>query len=84
MDKQTTIEDLKNQVKAFTKERDWDANLCPKTISIYLSLEASELLEHFTFIDNAESTDHLARKRKEIEHELADVTILDSTNVLDV
>jgi len=73
LDKHTTIEDLKNLVKQFTQERDWEKFLNPKTISIYLSLEAAELLEKFTFVDNNESKQRLEDKRKEVEQELADV-----------
>lgn len=73
MDKYTTIEDLKNLVKDFTQERDWDKFLFPKTISIYLSLEAAELLEKFVFVDNQESKQRFINKQKEVEEELADV-----------
>jgi NTP pyrophosphatase (non-canonical NTP hydrolase) len=73
MDKYTTIEDLKHLVQKFTQERDWDKFLFPKTISIYLSVEASELLEKFIFVDNNESKQCLIDKQKEIEEELADI-----------
>ncbi len=73
MDKLTTIDELKNLVRQFTKERDWNKFLSPKTISIYLSLEAAELLEKFVFVDNEQSKQHLTEKRDEIEPEIADV-----------
>ncbi len=73
MDKQITIEELKNLVKDFTKERDWDKFLFPKTIATYLSLESAELLEKFVWSDNQESKDVLLKKQKEIEQELSDV-----------
>ncbi len=73
MDTITTINELKNLVETFTKDRDWDRSLCPKTIAIYLSLEASELLEKFTFVDNEQSKGHFHKKRNEIEQELSDI-----------
>ncbi len=73
MDKQTTIEELKELIKQFAQERDWDKFLSPKTISIYLSLEASELMEKFVFEDNEESKQKLEKKRTEVENELSDV-----------
>lgn len=73
MDKLTTIDELKDLVKQFTKEREWSKFLSPKTISIYLSLEAAELLEKFVFVDNEQSKQRLAEKRDEVEQEIADV-----------
>jgi len=73
MDKYTSIEDLKKLVQVFTQERDWDKFLSPKTIAIYLSLESSELLEKFVFVDNEESKQCLINKKDEIQQELSDV-----------
>ncbi len=73
MDKFTNIDELKNLVQQFTQERNWDNFLSPKTISIYLSLEASELLEKFVFVDNKESEQKLIEKKDEIEQEVSDI-----------
>ena len=73
MDSHTTIDELKAIIKQFTQERDWDKFLSPKTISTYLSIEATELLEKFVFVDNQESKQRLVDKRFEVEQELADV-----------
>ena len=73
MDSYTTIAELKNLVQKFTQERDWDKFLCPKTISIYLSLEASELLEKFVFVDNQDSEQKLIENKDEIKQELSDI-----------
>jgi len=64
-----TISQLKEQVKSFCHERDWDQFHTPKDLAIGISTEASELLELFRFKDDA----IVDTKRRQIEHELADV-----------
>ena len=73
MDSKTTISDLKDLIKKFTQERDWDKFLFPKTIATYLSLESAELLEKFVWADNIQSKQTLIDKQQEVEEELADV-----------
>ena len=69
MDKHTNLEQLKQQVIAFRKERNWDQHFTPKDTAISIALEASELLEHFQW-------DKLMREDKdEIASELADILI---------
>ena len=43
-DKKTTIEDLKNLMAAFVKEREWNQFHTPKNLTMALSAEASELM----------------------------------------
>ena len=74
MDKKTTIEELKNKVKKFCEDRDWDQFHNPKELAIGISTEANELLELFRF----KSEDDMKRimnsdKKTEVEEELADV-----------
>lgn len=77
-DETTTISDLKQKVKEFSEKRDWDQFHNAKELAIAISIEASELLEHFRWLSHKEVDEKLenAEKRKEIEHELADVFIL--------
>lgn len=49
-DADTTIDQLKAQVKAFCDERGWDPYHSPKDLAIGLSTEAAELLELFRFV----------------------------------
>lgn len=72
-DKITSIDELKNLVKKFTQDRDWQQFHSPKTIASYLSLECAELLEIFVWADNKESKDILEKKRLSVEHEVADI-----------
>jgi dCTP diphosphatase len=64
---------LMEQIKAFTKERDWGQFHNPKDMAISLSLEAAELLEHFQWKSPEEIQIHLATKGAEVGEELADV-----------
>lgn len=76
-DDETTLDDLKRRILAFSQERDWEQFHSPKNLSMALAGEAAELMEHFLW---AESGDDHARcrdpaKRAQIEAELADVVI---------
>ncbi|HZW60680.1 MAG TPA: nucleotide pyrophosphohydrolase [Candidatus Babeliales bacterium] len=68
-----TIAQLKAQVAAFVKERDWDQFHSPKNLSMNISIEAAELMEKFLWVDSKASFDALEDNRQEIEDELADV-----------
>ena len=75
MDKDISINDLKKRVQRFCEDRDWDQFHGAKDLAIGVITEASELLEHFRFLSDAQAR-HLFStpiKRKEIEEELADI-----------
>jgi NTP pyrophosphatase (non-canonical NTP hydrolase) len=48
-DKHATVHDLKEKVRLFCEERNWDRHHNPKDLAIGVITEASELLEHFRF-----------------------------------
>ena len=74
-DQTCTIAQLKDQIRHFVEERDWEQFHTPKDLAIGLSVEAAELLEHFRFQSEAEVEKKLADEAslKDIGHELADV-----------
>lgn len=74
-DRETSIEDLKNKVKSFCDSRDWDQFYDAKELAIALSIEASEILEHFRWKKSEEIQEMLKNpvKREEISDELSDV-----------
>lgn len=74
-DKETNIEDLKKQVKDFCDSRDWDQFHDAKELAIALSIEASEILEHFRWKTKDEIKEMLNNptKREDIGDEMADV-----------
>ena len=76
-DADVTLGELKAQIAAFSKARDWDQFHAPKNLAMALASEVGELMEHFLWLDIAESR-HLcedADKRAQVAEELADVLI---------
>ena len=54
-DQSTTIADLKMLVDSFVRERDWSQFHSPKNLSMAIAIEAAELMEHFQWIEVADS-----------------------------
>jgi len=75
MDHKTNINELKEKVRLFCEERDWDQYHNPKDLAIGIITESSELLEHFRFKSQKEITEMFKNKekRKEISEEMADI-----------
>ena len=69
-------EELTQRLLAFRAERDWEQFHNPRSLATALSVEASELLEHFIWAKDAEVAEIVDKRRDEIEAELADVGIL--------
>ena len=76
-DDQATLQSLKDQIRAFSVERDWLQFHTLKNISMSISIEAAELMEHFQWTTPEESN-RIAKdpsQKMEISDELADVVI---------
>lgn len=75
MDDKTNVAQLKEMVKAFCEEREWNQYHNAKDLAIGIITEASELLEHFRFKSETEVDNLFKEKQKkaEISEELADV-----------
>jgi NTP pyrophosphatase (non-canonical NTP hydrolase) len=74
-DSSTTIAELREIVRRFVDERDWRQFHSPKNLSMSLAIEAAELMEHFQWIEAAESR-HVgddSAKIGEVREEMADV-----------
>src|SRR5438105_7246090 len=87
-DASTTVAELREVVRRFVEERDWRQFHSPKNLSMSLAIEAAELMEHFQWIDIAESRrigDDPA-KLAEVRDEIADVLcyLLAVANELDI
>lgn len=67
------IEQFTSLILKFIEQRNWKKFHNPKDLAISLSLEASEVLEHFQWKNEAEITQYLSKQKKEIGKELADV-----------
>jgi NTP pyrophosphatase (non-canonical NTP hydrolase) len=88
MDSSTTLADLRDIVRRFVEERDWRQFHSPKNLSMSLAIEAAELMEHFQWIDSAESRriGEDQNKLAEVRDEIADVLcyLLALANELDI
>lgn len=73
MDTKVTIAELKERVKKFVQERDWEQFHSPKNVSMGLSIEAAELMEIFLYGEERDSYQRVIDKRQDVEDELADV-----------
>ena len=69
------LDKLTQQLREFASDRDWDQFHSPKNLSMALSVEASELLEHFQWLTEEQSNNLPNDKLKEVEEEIADVFI---------
>jgi len=87
-DASTTLADLRDIVRRFVDERDWQQFHSPKNLSMSLAIEAAELMEHFQWIDIADSRrigDDPA-KLSAVRDEIADVLcyVIALANELDI
>ena len=75
MDKDTSLQDIKDNIKKFCEDRDWDQFHNPKELAIGLVEEAVEVLSHFRFKSEKEMEGFFkdSVKREDIEDEMADV-----------
>lgn len=67
------MDEMRDRIVAFVKARDWEQFHNPKDTAISLSLEASEVLEHFQWKSPEEITEYIASHKAEIGDELIDV-----------
>jgi NTP pyrophosphatase (non-canonical NTP hydrolase) len=67
--------EIRDRLRVFATERDWDQFHTPKNLAIALSVEAAELLEHFQWLSPEEEGKLGREKLTEIRLELADVLL---------
>ena len=71
----TDLESLRDQLRTFASERDWDQFHSPKNLAAALAVEASELLEHFQWLTEAQSQQLPPDALNEVGNEVADVLL---------
>lgn len=64
---------LRDLIRVFVAERDWEQFHTPKNLSAALSVEAAELLENFQWLQTGERTELGEARLQQVRHELADV-----------
>jgi NTP pyrophosphatase (non-canonical NTP hydrolase) len=72
---QNTLEILSAELLAFARERDWEQFHSPKNLAMSLAIEAAELMEHFQWLDGAQSKALPPVKHEAAALEMADVLI---------
>lgn len=76
-DKSCTVGELKQEVNRFVSERDWEQFHSPKNLSMSITIEAAELMEHFQWVTVKESR-FLAQdpeKFEEVGREISDIVM---------
>jgi NTP pyrophosphatase (non-canonical NTP hydrolase) len=66
---------LRELVRQFVNERDWDQFHSPKNLASALTVEAAELLEHFQWLQHGSFEELGDVKLREVRHEMADVLV---------
>lgn len=69
------LEAIRDRLRQFTAERDWERYHSPKNLAMALIAEAGELVEHFQWLSEAQSVALPPEKLKDVEDELADVLL---------
>jgi len=66
---------LQKELLEFARVRDWEQFHAPKNLAMALSVEASELLEHFQWLTEQQSKTLNSKKKHAVSLEMADVFI---------
>jgi NTP pyrophosphatase (non-canonical NTP hydrolase) len=69
------LRDLRDELRAFAAERDWDQFHSPRNLATALAVEAAELLEPFQWLTEEQSRSLPPDTRAAVEEELADVLL---------
>ena len=70
------IAELTAEIRAFRDARDWRQFHAPKELTVAIAVEAGELLQHFVWLDSAQSEERARERRDAVADEIADVAIL--------
>ena len=71
------FEDLRDSLREFAVERDWEQFHDPKNLAMAVASEAGELLAEFRWLTPSEANSKAIneKKRKNVSHEMADTLI---------
>jgi NTP pyrophosphatase (non-canonical NTP hydrolase) len=67
--------ELRDALRAFAAERDWDQFHSPRNLAAALAVEAAELLEPFQWLTDEQSRELSTEARAAVEQEVADVLL---------
>ena len=69
------MKELVQKLRDFAKERDWDQFHSPKNLSMALSVEIAEIVEHFQWATEKESFELNPDKLEKVKDETGDILI---------
>lgn len=69
------LRELRDALRQFAVDRDWDQHHSPKNLASALVVEAAELLEHFKWMPEGQSRIMGDDKKQIVAHEMADVLL---------
>jgi dCTP diphosphatase len=69
------LDALREQVREFVRERDWEQFHSPKNLAMALAVEAAELLEIFQWLTEEQSRELEPEARAAAQAEIADVLV---------
>lgn len=70
-----SLKDLDARHKRFVDERNWQKHQSPKNLTMALTVEVGELVEHFQWLTVEESWKVSGKKKEAVAEELADCLI---------
>tara|TARA_Y100001970_G_C13903870_1_gene685053 strand:- start:51 stop:395 length:345 start_codon:yes stop_codon:yes gene_type:complete len=69
------IDKIKSKIKKFADERNWDKFHTPKNLAMALSVEVSELIEIFQWLNQEQSQNINNKDKQAAKEEIADIAI---------
>ncbi|WEN41788.1 hypothetical protein CKCBHOJB_01363 [Thauera sp. GDN1] len=69
------LSELRDELRRFAAEREWERFHTPKNLAMALSGEAGELIEHFQWLSAEQSASLPAPEREAVALEMADVLL---------
>ena len=66
---------MRDTIRTFVDERDWDQFHTPKNLACALSVEVAELLEHFQWLQTGQRDELGEARLEQVRHEMADVMV---------
>jgi dCTP diphosphatase len=69
------INEIKMALRKFASDRDWDQFHSPKNLTMALSVEVAELMEHFQWLSEQQSAELDAKTKAAIVDEIADIQV---------
>jgi len=69
------VKDLRDAIRVFIDQREWEQFHSPKNLAMALSVEVAEIVEHFQWLTEEQSRNLAPEKLAEIREEIGDVMI---------